>query len=353
MSETVMSDTAQRQALIDELDSINCRIAQPTDGPLFTREPQSTMQAAHWKAADLARMLEKIGANIKLEAGGQRRTLRLANRGLPFGTTPTIWASIQYILPGEIATAHRHTASALRFIMQGRGADTIVDGERYEMNEGDLVLTPAWAWHDHEHKGSEPMIWLDVLDISLVRSMHATFFEGSASPRQPVLDIPDHSYRRYGSAIMRPLNDTNVPALNPLLVYPAARAQEALRLASELPPDPFDDTALEYVNPLTGGPALPTIGTVLQSLRPGMHTKAHRHTGSVVYYVMRGDGATVVNGTTFEWGAGDFLAIPPWAVHEHINRSEKTPAMLFQVNDIPAMRKLGLYREEAVDQPSE
>ncbi|WP_434106447.1 cupin domain-containing protein [Paraburkholderia caffeinilytica] len=349
MSETVMSDTAQRQALVDELDSHNCRIAQPTDGPLFTREPQSTMQAAHWKATDLARLLEKIGASIKLEAGGQRRTLRLANRGLPFGTTPTIWASIQYILPGEIATAHRHTASALRFIMQGRGADTIVDGERYEMNEGDLVLTPAWAWHDHEHKGDKPMIWLDVLDISLVRSMHATFFEGSAAPRQPVLEIPDHSYRRYGSAIMRPLNDTNVPALNPLLVYPAARAQEALRLAGDLPPDPFDDTALEYVNPLTGGSALPTIGTVLQSLRPGMHTKAHRHTGSVVYYVMRGKGATIVNGTTFEWGAGDFMAIPPWAVHEHINRSGATPAMLFQVNDIPALRKLGLYREEAVD----
>ena len=348
MSEAVMTDTAQRQALAEELDSFNCRVAQPTDGPLFTREPQSTMQAAHWQASDLERLLEKIGAKLKLEAGGQRRTLRLANRGLPFGTTPTLWASIQYILPGEIATAHRHTASALRFIMKGRGADTIVDGERYEMNEGDLVLTPAWTWHDHEHKGDEPMIWLDVLDISLVRSMHATFFEGSEQARQQVLDVPDRSYRRYGSGIMKPLGDTSTPELNPLLVYEAARAQEALRLAAELPPDPFNDTALEYLNPITGGSAMPTIGTVLQSLRPGIHTKAHRHTGSMVYYVMKGNGATIVDGTTFEWAAGDFMAIPPWAVHEHINRSDDTAAMLFQVNDIPALRKLGLYREEAV-----
>jgi len=348
MSETVMTDTAQRQALAEELDSFNCRVAQPTDGPLFTREPQSTMEPAHWKARDLERLLEKIGAKLKLEAGGQRRTLRLANRGLPFGTTPTFWASIQYILPGEIATAHRHAASALRFIMKGRGADTIVDGERYEMNEGDLVLTPAWTWHDHEHKGDEPMIWLDVLDISLVRSMHATFFEGSAQPRQAVSDVPDRSYRRYGSGIMKPLNDTSTPELNPLLVYGAERAQEALRLAAELPPDPFDDTALEYLNPITGGSAMPTIGTVLQSLRPGIHTKAHRHTGSMVYYVMKGSGATIVDGTTFEWGTGDFMAIPPWAVHQHINRSDDTAAMLFQVNDIPALRKLGLYREEAV-----
>ncbi|WP_051481588.1 cupin domain-containing protein [Paraburkholderia nodosa] len=349
MSEAIMSDTAQRQALAGELDQYNCRVAQPTDGPLFTRTPHSSMQATHWKAADLARLLDKIGANLKLEAGGQRRTLRLANRGLPFGTTPTFWASIQVILPGEIATAHRHTASALRFIMKGRGADTIVNGERYEMNEGDLVLTPAWTWHDHEHKGDEPMIWLDVLDISLVRSMHATFFEGSEAPRQPLAQIPDRSFRLYGSGIMKPLSACEAPELNPLLVYSAQRAHDALRLAGALPPDPYDDTALEYLNPLTGGPALPTIGTVLQSLRPGIHTKAHRHTGSVVYYVMRGQGATIVDGTTFEWGAGDFIAIPPWAVHEHINRCTNTSAMLFQVNDIPALRKLGLYREESAD----
>jgi gentisate 1,2-dioxygenase len=349
MTEAVMTDTAQRAALADELAQHNCRVAQPTDAPLFTRTPQSAMQAAHWKASDLERLLDKIGANLKLEAGGQRRTLRLANRGLPFGTTPTFWASIQVILPGEIATAHRHAASALRFIMKGRGADTIVDGERYEMNEGDLVLTPAWTWHDHEHKGDEPMIWLDVLDISLVRSMHATFFEGSEAPRQPVAALPDASYRKYGSGIMKPLADRSTPALNPLLVYSAERAQEALHLASALPPDPYDDTALEYLNPLTGGPALPTIGTVLQSLRPGVHTKAHRHTGSVVYYVMRGTGTTIVDGTHFDWGAGDFMSLPPWAVHEHINRSSDTTAMLFQVNDFPALRALGLYREEPAD----
>jgi gentisate 1,2-dioxygenase len=162
-----------------------------------------------------------------------------------------------------------------------------------------------------------------------------------------VSDMPDRSFRRYGSGIMKPLNDTSTPELNPLLVYGAERAQEALGLAAELPPDPFDDTALEYLNPITGGAAMPTIGTVLQSLRPGIHTKAHRHTGSVVYYVMKGTGATIVDGTTFEWGAGDFMAIPPWAVHQHINRSDDTAAMLFQVNDIPALRKLGLYREEA------
>ena len=347
MGSEVMSDARQRQELADELAKYGVRVAQPDDQPLFTKEPKSTMQPFHWKAADLARLLEKIGASLKLEKGGQRRTLRLTNPGLPYGTTPTFWASIQYILPGEIASAHRHAATALRFIMEGEGADTIVDGEQYVINEGDLVLTPSWTWHDHEHKGAKPMIWLDVLDISLVRSLHATFFEGKDEPRQNVNRISDRSYREFGSGLLRPMHATRTGGPSPVLAYTWARAEEALRQAGGLDPDPFDGTLLEYQNPLTGGPALPTIGTAIQSLRPGVKGKSHRHTGSAVYNVVRGEGTTVIDGQRFDWSKGDFLALPPWAVHAHENRSKTAEAILFQVNDIPVLKSLGLYREEA------
>lgn len=348
MNHPAMSDEKERRILAEELASYNCRIAHPDDPPLFTREPESTMQPCHWTATDVSRLMEKIGASLKLEAGGQRRTLRLANPGLPYGTTPTFWTSIQYIHPGEVATNHRHSATALRFIMQGKGADTIVDGEQYIMNEGDLVLTPPWAWHDHEHKGDKPMIWIDVLDISLVRSLHATFFEPSDEPRQSVKNIPDQSFREYGSGIMRPIRPTHQGLTSPVLAYTWDRAEAALWQAAELEPDPHDDIILEYQNPLTGGPALPTIGTMLQMLRPGVRCKPHRHTGSVVYYVLRGEGTTLVNGRQFDWGKGDFMSIPPWAVHEHMNRSDTREAIMFQVNDIPTLTKLGLYREESV-----
>jgi gentisate 1,2-dioxygenase len=347
MSDATMSDAKERQDLAEELANFNCRVAQPDDPPLFTKEPVSTMRACHWRADDLARLLEKLGASLKLEAGGQRRTLRLTNPGLPYGTTPTFFASIQYILPGEVATAHRHAATALRFIMQGRGADTIVDGEQYLINEGDLVLTPSWSWHDHEHKGDAPMIWLDVLDISLVRSLHATFFEGSPKPRQNVVNVPDRSYREFGSGIMRPLRPNHPGLASPLLAYTRARAEDALRHAAGLEPDPYDDIALEYQNPLTGAPALPTLGTVLQMLRPDVTCKPHRHTGSVVYYIVRGNGSTTINGQRFDWGKGDFIALPPWAVHAHANRSASEEAVMFQVNDIPVLKTLGLYREQA------
>lgn len=343
-----MADAQARQSIKDDLARMNCRVHQPDDPPLFTREPQSDMATVHWRWTDLLPLLERIGAQIAIGSGGQRRTLRLANPGLPYGTTDTCWASIQYILPGEVAAAHRHTAHAFRFILKGSGCTTTVDSERYEMNEGDLVLTPSWAWHDHQHNGDEPMIWLDVLDITLMRTMHAVFFEPFNGETQPVNAIPDRSYREYGSGIMRSPRRGPPPRTNPLLAYPRARALEALELATGLEPDPFDDVILEYQNPVSGGPAMTTMAMRLQKLRPGFHGKARRHTGSKVVCVVSGHGTTIVDGKRYDWGPGDFLAIRPWAWHEHLNTSTSEDALLFQVNDSPALESLGCYREEAM-----
>lgn len=344
----IMSDAMERTALQAELRAYNIAIAQPDDPPLFTKTPQSSMRPLHWKAQDLSRLLDLIGQQLKLEAGGMRRTLRLANPGLPYGTTPTFWCSIQYIHPGEVATSHRHSPDALRFVMQGSGTETTVDGERYLMSEGDLVLTPGGTWHDHENISDAPMVWLDVLDISLVRALEATFFEPSETARQEVSAHSDRSFRQYGSGIMRPAGARTVaPLASPILAYGWDRALAALEAASALEPDPHDDIILEYQNPLTGGPALPTIGTRLQMLRPGIETSPHRHTGSVVYYAVEGQGAMMIDDERFEWGPGDFIALPPWARHWHANRSSTERAILFQVNDIVVLEALGLYRETA------
>ena len=354
MSEdTTMRDAAARQSLKADLERINCRVHQPDDPRLFTREPESPMVPLHWRWRDLAPMLDRIGAQIDIGSGGQRRTLRLANPGLPYGTTPTFWASIQYILPGEIAEAHRHTASAFRFVMQGSGATTTVDGERYPMNEGDLVLTPPWSWHDHEHRGREPMIWLDVLDISLMRSMHATFFEGYDSRTQRVDPVPDRSWREFGSGIMRRPRVGPAPSqANPLLAYPAARALDALDQAAGLPADPHDDVVLEYQNPADGGPAMTVMAMKLLKLRSGFRGSARRHTGSKLYHVIRGSGTTEVAGQRFDWGPGDFLVVPPWAWHSHVNQGGEH-ALVFQVDDTPALAALGYYREEAQTGPGQ
>lgn len=303
--DSTMRDADARRSLKADLARLNCRVHQPDDPPLFTRAPRSAMTPVHWRWRDLEPLLARIGEQIDIGSGGQRRTLRLANPGLPYGTTHTFWASIQVILPGEIAEAHRHTANALRFIMKGSGATTTVDGERYVMNAGDLVLTPSWTWHDHEYRGDAPMVWLDVLDISLMRALHATFFDPYASEVQPV----------------KKQAGPDAP-----LAYPRERAEAALERA---------DT-LEY-------PGFATMAMKLHKLRPASGRKAQRHTGSKLYYVVRGSGTTAIDEQRYEWTSGDFLAVPPWAWHEH---SAKEEAVLFEVNDTPVMKALGYYREE-------
>lgn len=343
--DVVTQDVEARRALQQDLARFHCRVHQADDPPLFTREPQPDMRSLHWRWQDLAPLLDRLGREVDLGAGGPRRTLRLHNPGLAYGTTHTFWASIQVILPGEVATAHRHTASALRFIMHGQGAWTTVDGEQYPMTEGDLVLTPPWSWHDHVHRGDAPMIWLDILDISLMRMLRATFFEPFPQDVQPVQAQPDASARLYGSGLMQPPGAGGRRWPNPLLSYPAAMAQAALDSASALPPDPHDDVVLEYRNPADGGPAMPTLGLQLQRIRPGFRGRPRRQTGSKLYHVVRGQGRTTVGGEAYDWSAGDFIAVAPWAWHAHEGRGSED-ALLFVVDDVPTMKVLGYYREE-------
>ncbi|SAI74476.1 gentisate 1%2C2-dioxygenase [Bordetella ansorpii] len=349
--ETSMQDARARQNLKAELAKFNCKVHQPDDPPVFTREPKSSTQTVHWRWADLQPLLQRLGSELDIGSGGQRRTLRLANPGLPYGTTHTFWASIQVILPGEIAAAHRHTANAFRFIMKGGGATTTVDGERYVMNEGDLVLTPSMCWHDHEYHGDQPIVWLDILDVAVMQMLHASFFEPHASEQQAVLPVPDRSERLFGNALMMPpaVVPTGATA-NPLLVYPRALALESLDRIAVLGSDPADDLIQEYRNPVTGGPAMQTMDMRLQRLRAGFQGVARRHTGSKLYYVVEGAGRTVVEGVAYDWRAGDFLTINPWAWHSHANLGG-SDALLFQVNDFPVMQKLGYYREEIADEP--
>lgn len=320
-------------------------VHQPGEAPTLTREPATAVQPYHWRWATLEPFLKRVATEIPLEPGGERRTLGLVNPGLPFGVTHTLVAAIQQVHPGEVATAHRHTPSAFRFIIDAKGVTTTVDGERCPMEPGDVLLTPNWCWHDHQNDGSESAIWLDGLDVPLVRMMNAIFFEPYPEDRQPVSDPPDGVARQFAAPGLVPPR-----AQAPFMpVYKWAATLEALHALAGGQPDPFDDVILEYRNPVTGGPAMQTIGLAMQLLRPGVHTRAHRHSSSTVYQVVRGQGTTTVNGTSFSWAERDFMVIPPWARHEHQNASSTEEAILFQFNDMPAMKALGLYREQGDD----
>lgn len=297
-----------------------------------------------WRWSEVEPLVLKSGEVVTPDRDVERRTMRLATPGLQRGTTHTLVAALQLLLPGECAPSHRHTPTAIRWILTGEGAYTTVEGDKCIMEPGDLILTPSWTWHDHTNDGDSPMIWLDGLDVPLVHYLKATFFEQFPEDTQPVTGVGD-SVRKYGAGSFRPAWEEVDMPYSPLWHYKWARTYEALQDLAEINSSPFDDVAIEYSDPATGGPVLKTMTCWIQMVRAGVHTKAHRHTASKVYQVFRGQGYSVIDGKRFDWSQGDFFVVPSWAWHEHVNESDQE-AILFSIQDTPIMKSLALYREE-------
>jgi len=296
-----------------------------------------------WKGKDIFQALNWAGDLITTGEAG-RRTIQMRNPGLAAGMTNTVHISVQLVKPGEIAAAHRHTAAAIRFIVQGTpNAYTIVEGERFPMLEGDFITTPNWTWHDHFNNSSEPVMWLDGLDVRLVTHFGAMIQENFAKPQQPVEKPEDFSTKVFGHA--RPTwikKSFEAPPYR----YPWEETYATLQALKQSAGDCFDGVLLEYSNPHTGGPTLPTFSCRVQLLRPKEKTQTHRHTSTTVYYAFRGRGMTKVSANVFSWDKSDIFVVPSWQWHSHENTASED-AILFSITDQPASEVLGLYREEA------
>jgi 1-hydroxy-2-naphthoate dioxygenase len=231
--------------------------------------------------------------------------------------------------------------AALRFAIEGSSTlSTIVNGEDCAMEPYDLVLTPAWHWHDHRNGGDRPAVWLDVLDVPLVTALNHLFYEPFGEERQPVLNRAGELTGR-----MAPPAQVMSAARLPRLRFPWREVEPLLREAGCQRASPYDGVLLDYLQP-DGGPVLPSLGCSIQLLRPGEETATHRHSSSAVYFVLRGEGTTVIGERRLEWNRHDCFVLPNWAPHAHVNRSSQDDAVLFSVTDIPLLRYLGLYREE-------
>ena len=313
---------------------------------MHANPPERPKLAPHvWRWDKMRELAIQAGALESLKGQGFRRALTMRNPGLKnpmAGATKTMSAAVQIVWPGEIAEAHRHTAAAIRFVIEGEGAFTVQEGERFRMQEGDLVLSPSWAWHDHNNPTDKPVIWLDCLDAPLVGYLDAMFQEPFPEDVQPVTKPVGFTNASIGNGLMRPnLGDVHGGALP--LTYRWDEAYGALLGYGE--EDPFDGVMMEYANPVTGGHSMPTLALKLQRLAPGSHTEAHRHTSSVVYHVAKGEGYSIIDGKQLEWTKGDTFVLPSWALHEH-GTDSSDDAVLFSMSDLPVIEAMGLYREE-------
>jgi len=288
---------------------------------LVPRAPIPVGVAHQWRYAEVRPFVLESAEHISA-AEAERRVLILENPALPGSSqiTSTLYAGLQLIMPGEVAPAHRHTQSALRFILEGSGAYTTIDNDKVVMEPGDFVVTPSWRWHHHGHEASGPMVWLDGLDIPMLAHFNSTFREDHDAWQEPA--------SRFEGLIHFP--------------YVRARRElEALAAAGE--PDAHLGHLMRYVNPIDGGWAMPTMATMIRLLPRGFATRSYRSSDSMIFVGVEGEGTIAVEGAEFAVAPHDVVVVPGWMTYSLRAKGEW---VLFSYSDRVAQERLGFFREQ-------
>ena len=346
-----VADDADLDEYYRELDRLDSGALWTVANDIEPWEPHSFSAPTLWRWSDLrTQALRSLDLVSPEDAGRRVVYLRNPQRREISAVCGLLFSGIQVMRPGERASAHRHGASALRFVMEGSGGYTVVDGHRVDLHPRDFVLTPGGTWHDHGvDDDGEICLWQDGLDIPLANALEANWYEVHPDHYQGVDHPPNDSAGAFGGPALLPVNYSWDRPYSPLLRYPFDATYESLhRAAAAGIESPFDGVMLRYTNPHTGGHVMATMGAAMQLLRPGEATRAHRHTGNVVYQVAKGSGHSFVGGRRFDWVERDIFCVPSWTPHAHTNASTSDDACLFSFNDFPVLEKLSLWREQAL-----
>lgn len=317
----------------------NANVRPLWENPAAHKAREGGPKAHHWKWSVL-KPLVMDAMTITSMAAIERRVLTLVSPDQEpnaAGTITNLTAALQILMPGESARPHRHSMNALRFVIEGEGASTKVDGKSCAMTEGDLVITPGWAWHEHVHSGTGPIVWLDALDAPLHRYLGTDTFQPG-----PTHDVPDHpADSAFAVPNIVPEVDEDRPAFSPIFRYPWADASRAVAAAPL-----WKDGArrVRYVNPLTGASAMPLMDSYLTQIESDSETIPYRTTSNAVCVVVEGTGTSRIGDEMFSWGPKDIFTMPHgnWITH----RAQNGNAKLFVVTDRDALRRLGLLKEE-------
>ncbi|POM23174.1 Gentisate 1,2-dioxygenase [Actinomadura rubteroloni] len=313
-------------------------------------EPRAVPHIWHWD--DLYPLAERAGDLIPVGRGGERRAISVSNPGLPGlpYATPTLWAAIQYLGPNEVAPDHRHSQNAFRFVLEGEGVWTVVDGDPIAMRRGDLLLTPGWRFHGHHNPHPAPMAWLDGLDIPFVQATDTGFFEFGADG---VIDRStpriSRSERLWAHPGLRPVSAQQDTPNSPLAAYRWEHTDAALTAQLELAAEGHGGVtepghaAVRFTNPTTGADALTTIRTEMHRIAAGHRTAPVRETGSSVWQVFEGTGTVRLDGDRTDLARGDLIAVPSWC---EMSLRADTDLDLFRFGDAPIFERLNLARKE-------
>lgn len=315
---------------------------------LLSAVPDVATLPYHWRAVDLHKMAVRAGDLVPIDRGGDRRVLAMANPGLggaPF-ISSTLWAAVQYLMPGEMAPPHRHTTAALRFILDGQGVYTVVDGDAIPMSRGDLVLTPAWSFHEHHNPGDDAMMWLDVLDLPIVNALDALFFElgpDGNTAGSPPRSIAERLYGQGPGLVPAGPNGPNhaLPH-SPLTVYRWADTDNALTALLETTSP--NEAIVRFRDPTRERDVMPTLRCEMTRLLADRSGLTYRQTGSRVCAVLNGHGRAHVGQRRFDLEAGDIFVVPSWTTSQlHAGDANLD---VFACSDAAALEALSLFRCE-------
>ncbi|MCX4908975.1 cupin domain-containing protein [Streptomyces sp. NBC_00878] len=358
-------------------------------GDLMPVHPKSRALPHLWRWKNLLPMAERAGRLVPVGRGGERRAIALANPGLggrPFAT-PTLWAAIQYLNPAEDAPVHRHTQHAFRFVVEGEGVWTVVNGDPVAMRRGDFLPQAGWHWHGHHNLSDRPMAWIDGLDIPFQHYLDSTFFEfgpegraegegtaepaGAAEPERAqereeeaaepeeaeARRAPERSYseRLWAHPGLRPLTRLGPTPSTPLLAYRWEHTDRALSEQLALEAEGYSATvepghaAVRFTNPTTGGDVLPTVRTEFHRLAPDTGTATRQEVGSSVFQVFEGTGRVTVGDVSWTVEHGDLFVVPSW---QPLTVSTENGLDLFRFSDAPIFEQLHLHRHRQEEKPA-
>ncbi|WP_459545748.1 cupin domain-containing protein [Nocardia sp. X0981] len=340
-------------------------------GDLMPAHPRSRAVPHLWRWENLLRLAEQAGDLVPVGRGGERRAIALANPALggrPFAS-PTLWAAIQYLMPGEDAPEHRHTQHAFRFVVEGSGVWTVVGGtgdtavgDAVPMRRGDFLPQAGWNWHAHHNATSEPMAWIDGLDIPFQYVVESQFFQFGRevlSDAERITPERSRSERLWGHPGLRPLSVGEVAPGSPLLAYKWEHTDAALTDQLQMEKEGYGGTvepghaAVRFSNPHDGSDVLPTIRAEFHRVARGAETTPIRETGSSVYQVFDGSGTVTVGDKTWSVTRGDLFVVPSWEPFSAKSEAGSTDSGsgsldLFRFSDAPVFEALRLDRQETI-----
>ncbi|GGN23494.1 gentisate 1,2-dioxygenase [Lentzea pudingi] len=342
--------SAEIEALYRDFESAMLVPLWTEIGDLMPLHPISSALPHLWRWRNLLPVAEKAGELVPVGRGGERRAIALANPGLggrPFAT-PTLWAAIQFLNPGEDAPVHRHTQHAFRFVVEGEGVWTVVDGDPVAMRRGDFLPQAGWNWHGHRNFSDRPMAWIDGLDIPFQHHIGSTFFEfGSETAETDEAPPTSRAERLWGHPGLRPLTHLRPTSATPLLAYRWEHTNRALSEQLALEAEGYAATvapghaAVRYTNPTTGGDVLPTVRTEFHRLAPDTGTASRQEAGSSVFQVFEGTGEVTVGDASWTVERGDLFVVPSW---QPFSASTEHGLDLFRFSDAPIFEQLHLDR---------